>query len=41
MEERSGSGRLTDQGVEVIVSAAGHGVQPAGELGLVTGSLGV
>lgn len=40
MEERSGSGCLTDQGVEVIASAAEHDVQPASELGLVTGSAG-
>lgn len=40
MEEQSGGGGLTDQGIEVIDSAAEHDVQPAGELGLVTGFAG-
>ena len=38
MEEQPRSGCLTDQGVEVIVSAAVHALQVAGKLGLVTGS---
>lgn len=40
MEEQPGGGRFTDQGVEIIASAAGHDLKLAGNLGLVTGSAG-